>query len=322
MTKEQYHIVRDMLHTVSSTHIHRAHELANGSNLSIQLLKFLDFSTIHRKLKPLLFNFLTVRWTDILFQDLPNTIYNTPPDQPPTEGNITKSRFVSIREYALLEMISPHVWKAIKNNSSTNEQSHSGRRTMEDQYSVDDWPLVYARKWFYGDRTACSVDCAPGTPTALQYAEIGDEVRLILTLSNRKEICDRLLTTFELQQETSRRITLAGSVVLIFTVKHCKRIGENLANFQSDCDVQHVDKKLQTYLGFSCYPHPHSKNEPHISTGTNTPCYNSRFKYGNQYTPIKPSDTVIVLKPVHQSTNSDITDVQRSAITATRRLCI
>lgn len=173
--------------------------------------------------------------------------------------------------------------------------------SFETQISIDCWPLINARKWFYGLPSSFSVDYESGTPTRLRYASVA-------TLSSsvhRQAISQSLKTFFGPRSPSTGTLELQGSVQHIFKVHHDDRHHETRLQTTPEYEVHDLDKEIERCMGFSIYST--TEQQQKVTTGTDL---------------YKPGDTVVILHPISATHVSCANQPRQDEASDEPRLCI
>ncbi len=157
------------------------------------------FSTLHKHYTRILMNELVRRSSDQLLDvDLSKAGARA------TRTNNSESPQCRVRaimpsEYARADVFTPPVWEQLKSTSLAAQRQRGSSApvrtpSISSTECVDIWPIVAARKWFYGPQSALHLHCDEGSRSSTNLAEALDVIKATLlnppeTFSERFERC-------------------------------------------------------------------------------------------------------------------------------------
>ncbi len=221
LSKEQYLSIRTFVDSITSFQntawkldLFRADQVT-GAGTNVRSLP--HYTTLLKRFKPLLLNSLApLGHNHMLPVDTAKAGARFECIDNDRAVAQTSVRIILPSEYARMDMATPAVWERMRSTSL----SHN-RDCASFSHCVDVWPLVAARKWFYGHQKAISADM-DALNGGYCFAEHGDTLDLLIM--DREELTESLRRSFEIESSDQSQITLRGVVSHSWTVHHEKRI--------------------------------------------------------------------------------------------------
>ncbi len=256
MTRLQYHAMRTLANTLECLNSGGSWKTAvhsgwNELSLPGAMKSLPHYSTICKNYKPMLHKYLTVRATDISVPINSRKAGARPSSYSANGIPETQIRVVLPSEFARADVATSAVFRLMRDASlAVEDEPNSQRgRTFRDE-CVDNWPIVAARKFFYGSSTTISVD----NRDDCEFAEVEDTI--LLTLFGLEDGIDSSLLPYCVSGGDSGHLVIRGIVTSIWSVHHYSRknIQEFRPEFEEPCYPE--DMMLAEAFGFVEYRSP------------------------------------------------------------------
>lgn len=234
LTKQQYQSLRNLIAAVSPP----GEDALPSTKRRTLVLP--HFTALHRTYRPLLLKSLVPRIEE-----------GTSDVNPRKAGARTKSfslagtpqcrvAVILPSEYARADMSTGPVWSLMMSTSligNRNFDSSPTSPSISTSDCIDTWPLIGARKWFYGPESVLYMDeDDDGTVgTTSQFAEIGDEILVTLLNDDNEMFPERLQRCFGSTSRCGKYRAVEGQIV-----HHSKRRHDPLytTNLCMTCHVE------------------------------------------------------------------------------------